>query len=207
MAKTAATTTINPNRFAAPGPILADDAVDLIEVQNYAVTEERHTLASFMAAEQGIDGDAAAPYVRTHLGVRWGAAGSDWVEVLKGRVYIDPDAQVVRLDVGVTLKVNDDGEVRVTIGGASTTFAFSATGAGTTVALVITGLSTTTGERITDTDTLAVSSTGSGDQALLVEMKPEATWGSASGSTGDAGLDHFTAQTVEISATNLPSPD
>lgn len=207
MAKTAAPSTMSPNRFTAPASILADDVVELVEAQNYAVTEERHTLVSQSFADQGMEGDGAVPYQRTKLGARWGAAGSDWVEVLSGRVYVDADAQQVRLDVGVTLKTGDDGQVRVTLGGATHTFSFAASGSGDVVALVITGLSATVGERLSDTANLAVSSTGTGWQDLLVELKPEASWGSGSGSTGEAGLDHVTVQTVEVAATNLPDPD
>jgi hypothetical protein len=203
LAKTAAHTTLAPNRFTPPNPPLVEDVVQALEVQNYAVTEECHTMAvlSFAAPGWGTTGD----YVRTPLGARWGAVTGSPVRVVYGRVYIDADCQTVRIDVGVTLFTDDTGEAVVTIGGAAATLTYAATGVAGTVVHSRAGATTTNIERLTKSATLNVASTGTGWQDLEIEI--EGTGSTGTWSSDAAGLDHATVQGVKVTAANLPDPD
>ena len=203
MAKTAAHTTLAPNRFTPPNPPLVEDVIQVLEVQNYAVTEECHTLLALSLATPGwgTPGD----YVRTPLGVRWGAVTGSSVRVFYGRVYIDADSQSVRVDVGATLFTDDSAEVTVTIGGAAATLTYAATGVAGTVVHSRAGATTTNIERLTKSATLNVASTGTGWKELEIEIEgtgSTGTWGSDA-----AGLDHVTVQGAKVAPASLPDPD
>lgn len=203
MSKTTAHKTVTPNRYTARNEVLAEDVVDVLEAQNHAVAEECHTLVarSTIAPGWGTAGD----YERCPPGWRWGALAAGRVRKALGRTYVDPDAQSIRVDVGVTLATDDEGDVHVTIGGASAPLSFVALGDGPMVLLSRSGVTTVNVERLTASATLPVSLVGTGWVEIEVELEPIAS--SKTWSSDLAGLDHITVQGEKVPAASLPDPD
>lgn len=179
MAKASAPANLDPNRFTQQAEILLEDAVQVIEQANFAAGEHPPALACFHCRAQGWGGSGA--YVAHPPGVRFPPVGAGFVRRFFGRTLVDADAQSVRARLVTTMPDGDTGNVRLTVGGASQTWACA-------------------GGTETHTAALAAASVGSGWVDVVLELERLT-------STGLGGLDDVTIQVEPIPATSLPDPD
>lgn len=178
MAKTQTVATRPPNELAVGQTIYYEDVIEAIEMANYAFGHQTEVLFDLV-----VDGN------------NWGSAGSekgphgivfpdDTIQVTRFvfEVWIDPDADVIKVAAEAFFDTGEGGQIDVTIGGASAVTLTWATGA--------------SGER---TNTVNTSSSGTGRQTVTIELKSNTTGNTTS------FLELIRAETQPITS-SLPDP-
>ncbi len=192
MAKTQTSATLSPYALAMGNGIYEEDAQAVVEMLNHAYGYNPNTHVCVISGGQSWDGNSGTAGENdpaTH-DVEFPTA-SGWTETYRFSIWIDPDD--VTLTVEATCAFNavsgtNNGEVRFSVGGAS---------GGSAITLN----SFTANTESTDSDTVAVSVTGTGVQLVIVEINRTST-GSPS---ADQELKAIRIETNEITS-SLPDP-
>ncbi|MEQ8278320.1 MAG: hypothetical protein RMA76_38110 [Deltaproteobacteria bacterium] len=177
---TANSTTLNPWLLAVGVPITAEDLETVEELLNYAAglgVAQSHVCAVTGPSGWGSDGSEVGT-----LWIRF-LTGSGFVTRLRFLTFIDPDAQEVEVRSVCDMPASNEGEVRITVGGATP----------------VVHSHTASGES-TDDSTIATADTGTGEQWVTVEIDHTV------GSSNAASLRRVRVRNAAIPAANLPAP-
>lgn len=175
MAKTQTASTIPAYRIALGQGIYEEEVGEAHEAQNYAYGLNPRVHVAFKAHDTGLS-NILVPH-ETEF-----PESSTFTTYYDFRTYVDPDTVQILITMTATFLTTMDGEARVTIGSANTTLAFTA------------------GATSTITATLNTSSTGTGEQSCLIELRQTV----APYDPGQS-LDMVTIQDQPVTS-SLPSP-
>lgn len=172
--KTATSSTAPPLSVGTvSAPVLLEDLLLVAELLNYVAGESPQTYVSVAAWD-------TTGHLETHR-TRFLTTSGDTLRY-SGMIYVDEDAQTIRVEATCTIPAANAGEVVITIGGDSATLTFGA------------------GATSTDFEALDVANVGTGWQAWTVELDH------TTGSSDQCDLDFWLAMEQEIAAGDLPDP-
>lgn len=180
MSRSGAIETLSPFSLALGQHVYAEDLAAIASALAYAGARCPQVLASFVSGRSGWGPSGLEPGTHDAL-----IEDSSYVTLYTFRVYVDPDAQAVRVITRVEVDNTDNAKVRVTVGGA-TPVVHSVTAAGSPLTV----------ENDDDIDT---ADTGTG----LIEVKIEVELTSG---VGPAELEAFTLRELPIDDADLPAP-
>lgn len=146
MSRTAAPTTLNPTTFGTGNGIYFEDAVQVVEQINYTASRTPQVLAQWIAAPSGWGASGNEPHAHS---VTFSGSLETFYQT---DVWIDPDAQEIRIEVDAAMAAGNEGEVVVDLGGAQVVLAFD-------------------DSTPTVTDQVSSGDTGTGWQSLTVRIQ------------------------------------
>lgn len=181
MTKRSTSSTLAPHVFGFGQGVYAEDLKELAEMLNYAGARNPVTLASTASGNQGWG--STGNEVEAHA-VNSSAASVTWYTF---QIYIDPDAQSIYAAGRMNVPAGAVHSVTFTVGGGSIVLSFDNSGGGSAA-------------DITQSGTVATSSTGAGLQAVTLATVE------TSGSGVLAELEAWTLRTEAVADGSLPDP-
>ena len=181
MSKRSTSSTLAPHVFGFGQGVYAEDLKELAEMLNYAGAQNPVTLASMAS---GLSGWGSTGNEVDAHGVTSGAAPVTWYTF---QVYLDPDAQSVYAAGRMNVPAGAVHSITFTVGGGSIVLSFDNSGGGSAA-------------DVTQSGTVATSSTGTGLQTITVAAVE------TSGSGALAELEAWTLRTEAVADGSLPDP-
>lgn len=178
MAKTQTLSTRPAYELATGQVIYFDDLVEAIEMANYAFGNLTEAHWNFVTDGNGWG--FASSGLGTH-GLVF-PTSSGWIERYKFEIEIDADVDQIKVEATCRFTGTDNGEVRITVGGAIATLNTFTAGATSTVSA-----------------TLNTSSTGTGRQTVTIEINH------TTGTANDCFMTHTRGEDLPVTS-SLPDP-
>ena len=181
MTKRSTSSVLAPHVFGFGQGVYAEDLKELAEMLNYAGAQNPVTLASMASgfAGWGSSGNEAEAHA-----INSSAVSLTWYTF---QVYLDPDAQSVYAAGRMNVPAGAVHSVTFTVGGGSIVLSFDNSGGGSAA-------------DVTQSGTVATSSTGTGLQTVTVAAVE------TSGSGALAELEAWTLRTEAVADGSLPDP-
>lgn len=181
MTKRSTSSALAPHIFGFGQGVYAEDLKELAEMLNYAGAQNPVTLAS---TASGLAGWGSSGNEVDAHGVTSGAVSVTWYTF---QVFVDPDAQSLYAAGRMNVPAGAVHSVTFTIGGGSIVLSFDNSGGGSAA-------------DVTQSGTVATSSTGTGLQTVTVATVET----SGSGVLGE--LEAWTLRTEAVADAALPDP-